>query len=315
MTRQFFLLIGLLFVAFGVILSGHHDIKVNRYSDIEYGNYPLKQGEGKLLLDLYLPQIKSSQPIPVLIYIPGGGWLRANKESCPGAVVAQRLYALACITYRPSTQAIFPAQIHDVKQAVRWLRMNAAKYNLDPERFGAWGESAGGHLSALLGTSASVKSLEGNSEHPQISSAVQAVCDWYGPTDFTQVSPAFQEPVSPILLKKYKNSPWLIYTEATQKLLGGPVSQKLKLAALANPITYIDPTDPPFLIVHGELDTIVPLSQSELLANALRKKGVEVTFVRDPHLKHSYAGSKGELYDPQLINQAIDFFDMHLKSK
>ncbi|MGH2413478.1 MAG: alpha/beta hydrolase fold domain-containing protein, partial [Microcystaceae cyanobacterium] len=294
-----------IFISLLGLIACENQVKITVIQDIPYSSYSVNNKTGKLLLDLYLPHLNSSQALPVLIYIPGGGWLSGNKESCPGEVVAKRGYILACINYRSSTQAIFPAQIHDVKNAVRWLRSHADKYNLDPNRIGAWGESAGGHLSALLGTSAGIKALEGNSQAPSISSKIQAVCDWYGPTDFTQVPPAFEEPITPAVLEKYKNAPWAIYTEATHRLLGGPVSKNLKLASLANPINYIDSNDPPFLILHGELDNIVPLSQSELLEKALQKKGVEVTFIRAPNLKHSYAGKNGERYDSKLINRAI----------
>ena len=287
-------------------------IEVKVIRNIEYGTYSLTEGEGKLLLDLYLPEIKASQPLPLLIYIHGGGWLQGKKEACPGKIVAQRRYIMACVSYRLSNQAIFPAQIHDIKKAVRWLRLNAEKYNIDPNKFGAWGESAGGHLSALLGTSAGVKSLEGEPKYPQISSNIQAVCDWYGPTDFTQVPAAFEEPFTDEVSEKYKNQPWLTYTIATHLLLGDSVSKKTELAALANPITHVDANDPPFLIVHGKLDKVVPLSQSELLAKALREKGVDVTLIKAPNLGHSYAG-KGERFDSKLINRAIKFFNKHLR--
>jgi acetyl esterase/lipase len=304
---------------FLIILLGlsscKNQVKVTLLKDLEYSTYPLAKGQGKLQLDLYLPAHPASTLLPVLIYIPGGGWLEGNKKNCPGEVVARRGYALACINYRPSNQALFPAQIKDAKKAVRWLRTHAAIYHLNPNQFGAWGESAGGHLSALLGTSAGVKQLETGAGDPKISSKIQAVCNWYGPTDFTRVPPAFKGAATPEVIKKNRGKPWLRYTEATSKLLGGSVLQKRELATLANPINYIDRDDPPFLMVHGEKDKIVPISQSELLATALQEKGVEVKFVRDRNLTHSYAGKNGEKFDPRLIDMAIDFFDTHLKGE
>ncbi|MGB3507717.1 MAG: alpha/beta hydrolase [Microcoleaceae cyanobacterium] len=285
------------------------NIEIKVLQNLVYGT-----NQGKtLLFDLYLPENKPDKPLPILIYIHGGGWQEGNKEYCPGKIVVQRNYAMACISYRFSSEAIFPAQIHDVKTAVRWLRKNAEKYNLDPNKFGAWGPSAGGHLSALLGTSTGVKKLEGTNNNQEISSAVQAVCVWYPPTDFTQVSPAFEEAITAEVEEKYKNKKWYIYTEATHKLLGGPVSQKLELSALANPITHIDPQDPPFLIMHGEKDNIVPISQSVLLADALSEKGVEVEFIKKYDWGHSHVSRKGEPFDPVLIDMAMDFFDKHLK--
>ena len=287
-----------------------HQVPVTTYKNLQYGSYTLAQGEGRLLLDLYLPTT-DAQRHPVLIYIHGGGWREGSKEDCPGEIVAQRGYALACINYRLSDVAIFPAQIYDAKKAVRWLRANAEQYNLDPNNFGAWGPSAGGHLSAILGTSAGGEALD---EESPISSEVQAVCNWFGVTDFTQVPPTFEQPPTQAVRQKYRKKPWFLYTLATHLVLGGPVSQNLELAALANPINTIDSTDPPFLIVHGEQDTVVPISQSEILAAALEKKGVEVTFIRLPNRKHTHAGEDGE-FDPELLEMAIRFFDTHLKVK
>ena len=285
--------------------------------DLEYGSYEVSGAEKKLLLDLYMPEKRSAQPFPLLIYIHGGGWMEGDKGGCPGDLIAQHGYALASINYRLSDEAIFPAQIHDVKRAVRWLRANAGKHNLDPNRFGAMGDSAGGHLSALLGTSAGVAPLEGEEGHQGVSSEIQAVCDWYGPTDFTQVPPAFTQPVSspvpPTILERYGDKPWFEYTLATALLVGGRVSAHPDLATLANPITHVGPNDPPFLIVHGEQDNIVPLSQSQLLADALGKSGVEVTFVRQPNRGHSLAGPRGEEFSPKLIEMALQFFDAHLR--
>ncbi|MGF1481087.1 MAG: alpha/beta hydrolase fold domain-containing protein [Cyanophyceae cyanobacterium] len=298
-----------------MFLSGCRRLQLTIHEDLQYGSYPLAEGEGKLLLDLYLPTTApSSHPLPVLIYIHGGGWREGSKEDCPGKIAAQRGYAIACVSYRLSDVARFPAQIHDVKEAVRWLRANADRYGLDADRFGAWGPSAGGHLSALLGTSAGVERLAGPTQYPGIASDVQAVCNWFGISDFTRVPPTFEEPVTPEVWKKYRWEPWFLYTVAVHLVLGGPVSQNLELAALANPINYIDKSDPPFLIVHGEPDTIVPIQQSELLATALEKGGVEVTFIRDPNLGHNHEGDNGELFDPEMIDRAVAFFDAHLKS-
>lgn len=308
----------ILLVAFGC----DRPTKIATYKDIEYSNYSTKQGKQKLLLDLFLPEQKPSQPLPVLIYIHGGGWWGGNKNLCFKNIqkrqgmekFIERGYALACINYRLSDRAVFPAQIQDVKTAVRWLKQNANKYNLNPDKFGAWGESAGGHLSALLATSAGVKELEENPKNSQFSTRIQAAVNLYGPTDFTKVRPAFEQPYTPAVAK-YKQRPWYQYTVATNRLLGGPVSQKLKLATLANPITHIDANDPPFLIAHGGLDDIVPLSQSELLVKALQAKGVEVTFIQEPKRGHYFGGDKGEYFAPKYIDIMLKFFDTHLKGK
>jgi acetyl esterase/lipase len=297
-------------------------VKIATYQDLEYSSYATKQGKQKLLLDLFLPEQKPSQPLPVLIYIHGGGWWGGDKNLCLKNIqkrqgmekFIQRGYALACINYRLSDRAIFPAQIQDVKTAVRWLKQNANKYNLNPDKIGAWGESAGGHLSALLATSAGVKELEVNLKNPQISTRIQAAVNLFGPTDFTKVPPAFEEPYTPAV-QKYKDRPWYHYTVATNRLLGGPVSKNLKLATLANPITHLDRKDPPFLIAHGALDDTVPLSQSELLVKALQAKGIEVTFIQEPKGTHYFGGDKGEYFAPKYIDMMLKFFDTHLKDK
>lgn len=289
--------------------------KIATYKDLEYSSYGTK-------LDLFLPEQKSSQPLPVLIYIHGGGWWGGDKNLCLKNIqkrqgidkFIQRGYALACVNYRLSDRAVFPAQIQDAKTAVRWLRQNANQYNLNPDKIGAWGESAGGHLSALLATSAGVKELEGNPKNAQVSSRIQAVVNLYGPTDFTKVTPAFEQPYTPAV-EKYKQRPWYHYTMATNRLLGGSVSKKFKLATLANPITHIDANDPPFLIAHGVLDDIVPLSQSELLVKALQAKGVEVTYIKEPERKHYFGGDQGEYFAPKYIDMMLKFFDTHLKDR
>ncbi len=280
--------------------------------DLEYATYQHQGKTKKLLLDLYLPIKKNSNPQPLLIYIHGGGWLEFSKDRCPGEIVAQKGYAIACINYRYSTEAIFPAQIHDAKAAVRWLRANATKYNLDPNKFGAWGASAGGHLSLLLGTSGGIGQLEGNQGNLDVSSEVQSVCNWFAPTDFTQVSPAFTEPFSSEVAKKYSKTPWFLYTKVTYKLLGGAVKDNLELAALANPINYIDSKDPPVMVVHGDLDKIVPISQSEILVLALEAKGVPVTFIRKPDMAHSSRGKDRERFSSELIDLALKFFEQTL---
>jgi acetyl esterase/lipase len=285
--------------------------------DLEYARVEVDGREKRLLLDLYLPPEGAPRPLPLLVYIHGGGWMEGSKEGCPGSVVAEMGFAMACVDYRLSQDSIFPAQIHDIKAAVRWLRAHAKEFQVDADRFGAWGDSAGGHLAALLGTSAGVPELEGNVGVQGVLSAVQAVCDWYGPTDFSRVPPAFVEsityPVAPEVFEHYGTEPWFEYTLATTLLLGGPVEERIDLAMFANPITYIDPGDPPFLIFHGERDEIVPIDQSILLVDALRTHGVEVVFVPDPERGHSVVGPPGVPFDPGLIEMAIGFFNTHLR--
>ena len=214
-----------------------------------------------------------------------------------------RGYAVVDVGYRLSGEAIFPAQVEDCKAAVRWVRANAAKYSLDPDRIGAWGSSAGGHLVAFLGTAGDVREFdtEANAEY---SSRVQAVCDWFGPTDFLQMDKHSLK--GSRLVHDAANSPESL-------LVGGPIQKKpyRSLARKANPITYVTKDDPPILIMHGDKDMSVPLHQSELLYDALKKADVEATLHVVKGAGHGLRG--GEESSEKLFETVAAFFDRHLK--
>ncbi len=261
--------------------------------DLEYANV----GGKPLKLDLYVPE-KSDAPLPLIIWIHGGAWSAGDKGATPAMPQLRRGYAVASINYRLSQEAIFPAQIHDCKAAIRWLRAHAKEYNLDPKHFGVWGSSAGGHLVALVGTSGDVKELEGDEGNLDQSSRVQAVCDWFGPTDFLQMA-AHSLPDSKIEHDS-PNSP-------ESHLVGGAIQENKDKVAKASPITYVTKDDPPFLIMHGDKDNLVPHHQSELLAEALKKAGVEVTFETIKGAGHGFGG-------PEVMKMVEEFFDKHLKA-
>jgi acetyl esterase/lipase len=287
--------------------------------DLPFGSYELDGQEHELLLDLYLPQ-GTTQPHPLLLYIHGGGWIEGSKDRCPGTTFAERGYAVACVDYRLSDivsncpeQLLFPAQIEDVKAAVRWLRINAAQHGLDPERFGALGDSSGGHLAALLGASHGAAELEG-SENLGSSDEIQAVVDWYGPVDVAQGPVIFGDDPCQTGLD-YLNATYggegtqyFYWTMAWGAFLGGSLTdpEVLDRAVRATPLTYIDAGDPPFLIIHGEDDGMVPIAQSERLAAALNADGVDVTFIRVPGKGHSFAGATQEV-DPALLDPTLEF--------
>ncbi len=260
--------------------------------NIEYA----KVNGKSLLLDLYLPQ--SDTPSPLIIFVHGGAWARGSKDTCPGEMLAGHGFAAACIDYRLSGEAMFPAQIYDVKAATRWLRANAGEYGIDPGRFGAWGISAGGHLAALLGTSGGIPELEGNEGVTNQSSRVQAVCDYSGPIDFIAVE---------------NNTPGDFYTYTTDaaNLLGGPISRNHGIATMASPLTYITAEDPPFLIIHGDMDKVVPYNQSVVFYNALVASGVDATFIPAEGKGHDIVpddpGSSTEVSD------TVEFFERTLK--
>lgn len=261
-------------------------------SNLEYAQV----GDQKLLLDLYVPE-KSEGPLPVIIGIHGGGWASGRKEQAQGIRQASRGYAVACIRYRLSGEAIFPAQIIDCKAAVRWLRANAKRYNLDSDRIGVTGHSAGGHLASLLGTSAGVKDFE-KGGHLERSSEVWAVCALSGPTDFLQMDARAAKEAR--FKHDASNSP-------ESRLIGGAIQENKAKVARANPITYIGKETPPFLLIHGDQDPVVPAHQAELLHEALQKAGIEVRIHLVKGGGHDIGGRE--------VNELVDaFFDKHLKN-
>jgi acetyl esterase/lipase len=263
--------------------------------DLVYG----RVGETPLLLDLYLPKKKPSRPMPVIVWIHGGGWWSTTKAFTLAPRLTSQGYAVASVEYRLSQVAKYPAQIHDCKAAVRWLRANAKKYGFDPERFGAWGTSAGAHLAALLGTTDKSDGLEGPHGNLEYSSRVQAVCDYYAPTDFTR------------LTENGSIAPFQKLHSMMEALVGGPLDEHPDLVKSANPITFISPDDPPFLIIHGGDDDIVPLYQSKLLFDALVDAQVEATLHVQPGAKHSF-----KYFRNRPIERMVDlFFNTHLKNK
>ncbi|MFN7923606.1 MAG: alpha/beta hydrolase [Bryobacteraceae bacterium] len=231
--------------------------KVHR--DLAYvTNAPARQR-----LDLYLPP--KTGKLPLVIWIHGGAWIGGDKNNpLPLRLIADQGYAIASLGYRLSSMAKFSAQIEDCKAAVRWLRAHAADYSLDPARFAAWGSSAGGHLVSLLGTAGDKFDI---GENIGQSSRVQAVVDYYGPTDFLQMD------AHALAAAPFKHD---APDSPESQLVGGPIRENDLAVARANPATYATKDDPPFLIVHGDQDPLVPHHQSEILEEALRKAGVRV---------------------------------------
>jgi len=251
-------------------------------------------GHERQKLDLYLP--REGAKLPLIINIHGGAFRMGSKEQgVPTEYLAQG-YAVASINYRLSQHAKFPAQIEDCKAAVRWLRAHANEYRLDPNHFAVWGPSAGGHLAAMLGTTGDTQEFDvgANLDH---SSRVQAVVDYFGPTDFLQMD-AHRLPNG--MRHDPPDSP-------ESELIGGPIQEQKDKVAKANPITYVTPGDPPFLICHGDQDPLVPHHQSELLAVALKQAGVPVTFYTVKGAGH------GGFKDPKVPALTREFLAKHLK--
>jgi len=296
------------------------------YHDLKYGSYTYLGSEQPLLLDLYLPAEAASQRVPVLVYLHGGGWFEGSKDACPAMPFVQQGYAVACVDYRLAepngcpAEFTFPAQIQDVKTGVRWLRSHAGQYGLDTEHFGVFGNSSGGHLAALLGTSYGAPALAGT-QLAGHSDAVQAVCDWYGPVDVRSGPTVFEEDACTVGLETLnqlyggEETPYFYWTFAWSVFLGGSLTDAdvLDVAAQASPLTYVDAQDPPFLVIHGDSDGMVPIAQSETLVASLQSAGVDVTFVPLPGAGHEFS-APGQEIAPEFLNPTLTFFDQHLKN-
>lgn len=240
-------------------------------SDVVYG-----EAGGRILkLDFAKPSLCRDQNVPLIVYIHGGGWRTGDKSEAFGQSVIkmafQRGFAVASINYRLSPEFRFPAQIHDCKQAVKFLRANASAFGVDPDRIAAAGGSAGGHLASLLGTADEQDGLEGTG-WPGISSRVVVVAEYFGPTDLS--GGGYQYPSEGLSM-------------ATDLLGCNPLICP-EAARLASPITYVSPGDPPMLIVHGEKDELVPYRQAELFAEKLRLAGNAGALIKVKNANHLF---------------------------
>ena len=219
------------------------------------------------MLDIYLPETGDG-PFPLVIFVHGGAFKMGDKAMSVSdfePLVAAG-YAVASLNYRLSGEALFPAQIEDVKAAVRWLRANAEEYNLDPDRFASWGASAGGNLAAMLGVTGDVEDFD-NPElgNAGVSSAVQATIDWFGPIDFAQMDAQFAaDDVCDASAESHSAA-----DSPESLLLGAALADVPELVAAASPLSYVSEADPPFFIQHGTADCNVPPAQSQQLADAL----------------------------------------------
>jgi acetyl esterase/lipase len=242
------------------------------------------------------------------VYIHGGGWIVGDKADPNDAGIVgfllQRGFAVASLNYRLSDEAVFPAQIHDVKTAVRQLRSQASAVGLDPQRFAVWGDSAGGNLAAMLGTSCGEPSLEGAglgaAEH---SSCVQAVVDWYGQMDFLSMDEQFEGTSCP---QNHSQG-----NSFESDYLGTPLLRAPDLAVAANPISYVSADDPAFLIQHGTADCAVPYQQSQMLHDALVRSIGQPKVVLTLLTGADHGGE--QFYSPANLGYVLAFLQMQLR--
>jgi acetyl esterase/lipase len=298
---------------------------VTGYPELTYATLP---GYRPLKLDLFVPAGNGERPL--VIYVHGGGWMAGGPRRSAAyadwpkvlAALAAKGYVVASVGYRFSGEAPFPAAIQDVKAAIRWLHANGAKYGIDARRTAIWGQSAGGHLAALVGTSCHAAALspgarsvpaQGNVETvastaagaDEASDCVQAVVSWFGIYDFSTL----------------KSLPTAAQSETDPaiKFLGcGDKPCDRARQDFASPMTYVDRTDPPFLLIHGTDDQTVPVAQTEQFDAALRKAGVPVTKLIIPGVGHSWIGQTADSTRKASLDAlqiSIDFIDKMIGSK
>ncbi len=262
-------------------------------TDIEYA----RAGDQALKLDLYRPKANNS---PLLIYVHGGAWRAGSKADVPILKLLNHGFAIASVDYRLSTQAAFPAQIHDIKAAIRFLRAKAELYHLKTASIGIVGSSAGGHLAALVGVTNGHPALEGTvGQHLSQSSSVQCIISLYGASNLQTI------------LSQSTEFGLEMRVPALQLLLGGQPDQKTELAQLASPVAQLDRKDPPLLLIHGDADPQMPAAQSQEFEQAYKALKLPVDYLVMPESKHGGP----EFYDSERTAIMAQFLQMHLVGK
>ncbi|MBE2282615.1 MAG: alpha/beta hydrolase [Prosthecobacter sp.] len=254
----------------------------------------------KQMVDVYVPKKRNGdKPLPVIALIHGGGWVNGDRlgYASLGIQLARTGdYAAVGVGYRLSKEASWPAQVHDCKAAIRWIRAHAKEYNLDADKIAVWGSSAGGHLSSLLGTSGDVKELEGDlGPNASFSSRVQCVVNLCGPEDFTQA----------LMFDKQHQPIW--NDDAVSGLLGGNAQEKHANAVAASPVTHVSKDDPPFITFHGTQDQRVAFRHAETIHAALQKAGVPSLLVPIT------GGAHGSVSHPEVKVRGQQFTDKILR--
>jgi acetyl esterase/lipase len=259
--------------------------------DVEYA----RVGGQALKLDLYQP---AAPHAPLLVWLHGGRWEVGSKERMPLGGLVERGYAIASVDFRPASSARFPEQVHEIKAAVRFLRAHAASYGYDATRIGILGESSGGHLAALVGTTNGRTELEGAlGDHLDVSSEVHAIVSYFGASDLMTILA--------------QSTPYGlgIREPALKTLLGGPPEDNEALARLASPVFQVDGRDPPLLLLHGDQDPQMPINQSHELEGAYERAGLDAKMV----VVHGAGHGGSAFFDADRTEIVAAFLDKHLR--
>jgi acetyl esterase/lipase len=261
---------------------------ITQQKDVEYG----RLGDRPLVLDLYRPTSSEGMPVPGLLFVHGGAWAGGEKEIFHYYCLrfAERGYVVGTVGYRLAGEAKFPAAIEDVKCAIRWMRANAAPLGVDPNRIGIMGGSAGGHLALLAAYAPNDPALEGSGGHAGVSTAVQAVVSFYPPSDLT--------------------TDFTRHHDAVVGFLGAPYEEAPERYTLASPLHHLDAGDPPTLLIHGTVDNVVPVEQSDLLAEKLIALGIPYGYDRLEGWPHAMDAAQS--VNDRCVALMADFFARHL---
>ncbi len=258
---------------------------LEQHKDLVYARIDGKS----LALDLYLPT--GVQAPPLLVWVHGGAWTTGSKASVPPVFLANG-FAVASVDFRQSTEARFPAQVHDIKAAIRYLRANAPAYGYRADKIAIAGDSSGGHLAALVGVTNDHRELEGTvGDNPKQSSSIQAIVSYYGASDLRTILAQS----TPFGLNMRR--------PALERLLGALPDQVPELAALASPVSHVDAQDPPLMLLHGDQDPQMPINQAHELQGAYEKLGLDVTFV----VVHGAGHGGAVFYSPSYLKPVLEF--------
>jgi acetyl esterase/lipase len=263
-------------------------------ADVEYA----RVGDDALLLDLYLPA--DARGAPLLVWVHGGAWQFGSKRDMPVEALGERGYAIASVEFRQATAARFPAQVHDIKAAIRFLRARAGDYGYDAARVAVLGASSGGHLAALVATTNGDAALEGDiGEYLDASSDVQAAVSFFGASNLTTI------------LKQSTPAGLRVREPALKRLLGDLPDQEgaAALARLASPVFHVDAADPPILLLHGDQDPQMPINQSHELEGAYAAQGLDARLV----VVHGAGHGGAVFFDAEHLRLVTEFLDRHLR--
>jgi len=282
---------------------------VKQISNVVYAQVPSRGYDNVALkMDILKPETK--EKLPTVIFVTGGGFINANKDNFAQQrmEIAEAGYVVASIEYRVAPTAIFPEPLEDLKAAIRYLKANADKFNINPDKIALMGGSAGGYLVAMAGTSNDTTEFD-KGEHLEQTSRVQAVIDLYGLSDLTKVGEGLSEQIQQ--LHKSPAATESLWVNGSPVFTGvdATINNVPEKAMKANPIHYINENTPPFLLMHGDKDTVVSPKQTEILHQALLEKGIESTRYVVKNAKHG-----GEYWaQPEVVQIIIGFLDKHLK--